>query len=221
MNKVAISAELKERCPDLVLGWIYAEVENTTSSEGLWEAIIKFEESLRRDVEISEVNKRPAIFATRQAYKKCGKDPNRYRPAAEALNRRILKGQDLYRVSTLVDITNLVSMKSGFSIGGFDADKVSGDLLYGIGKENEPYQGIGKGTLNIAGLPILRDELGGVGTPTSDNVRTMLSMETKRMFFNVNGFVGRTDDFLSTVDWSVQLLKEFGAAKNVNVAYID
>ena len=42
----------------------------------------------------------------------------------------------------------------------------------GVGKAGEPYEGIGRGTINIEGLPVYRDQIGGVGTPTSDNERT-------------------------------------------------
>ena len=48
-------------------------------------------------------------------------------------------------------------------MGGFDADKFAGDKLsLGIGRPGEPYEGIGRGTLNIEGLPVYRDAEGGV-----------------------------------------------------------
>ena len=82
------------------------------------------------------------------------KDPNRYRPSSEALRRRILRELPLYKVDTLVDLINLVSIRSGYSIGGFDADKIAGgSLVLGVGREGEIYHGIGRGELNIAGLP--------------------------------------------------------------------
>ena len=37
---------------------------------------------------------------------------------------------------------------------------------------------IGRGLLNIEGLPVFRDSVGGIGTPTSDNERTKLSEDT-------------------------------------------
>ena len=58
---------------------------------------------VRQTMKLEYVNKWLPIRATRQAYKKLGKDPNRYRPSAEALRRRILRGLPLYRIDTLVD----------------------------------------------------------------------------------------------------------------------
>ena len=40
--------------------------------------------------------------------------------------------------------------------------------MLGIGKSGEPYEGIGRGELNIEGMPVYRDAMGGIGTPTSD-----------------------------------------------------
>ena len=61
----------------------------------------------------------------------------------------------------------------------------------GIGRPGEPYEGIGRGTLNIEGLPVYRDALGGVGTPTSDHERTKLTLGTTRLLAIINGYSGR------------------------------
>ena len=75
----------------------------------------------------------PAIADTRIAYKALGKDPARYRPSAEALSRRAVQGKGLYQVSNVVDLLNLVSLRSGFSIGGWDADRIEGPAVLGVG----------------------------------------------------------------------------------------
>ena len=69
-----------------------------------------------------------------------------------------MRGIPLYQIDTLVDLINLVSLRTGHSIGGFDADKIQGTHLeLGIGKAGEPFEGIGRGVLNIEGLPVYRD----------------------------------------------------------------
>lgn len=131
-----------------------------------------------------------SILAMRQLYKKLGKDPNRYRPSAEALCRRILLGKGLYRINSLVDIINGLSIETGFSIGGFDADKVKPPLSIGVGGPGEPFEAIGRGMLNIEGLPVYRDELGPIGTPTSDVERSKLRLETTRLLLIVHSAAG-------------------------------
>ena len=103
----------------------------------------------------------------------------------------MLQGKELYQIDTLVDLVNLASIAYGYSIGGFDADKFVGDTLtLGVGREGEPYEGIGRGMLNIAGLPVYRDAQGGVGTPNSDNERTKMTIETTHLVVLINGYDG-------------------------------
>jgi DNA/RNA-binding domain of Phe-tRNA-synthetase-like protein len=95
-------------------------------------------------LQIEDISQIPAISASRKAYKACGKDPARYRLSAEALLRRVVNRNEIYQINNVVDLLNLVSISTGFSIGGYDADKIDGDIIYGIGKPNEPYIGIGR-----------------------------------------------------------------------------
>lgn len=195
-------------CPDFRFATVECEVKNTPYNEALWQEIDAFCSSFREIVKMDEINKRPAIFATRQAYKKLGKDPNRYRPSAEALCRRIVKGEKLYQIDTLVDIINLVSIQTGYSIGGFDADKIKGNLVLGIGKADEPFEAIGRGMLNIEGLPVYRDEIGGIGTPTSDEERTKITSETSRLLMIINGYSGEKG-LQEAVDLTLELLGKY------------
>lgn len=188
---------------------IEAQVANCDTPVELWREIEQLSDSLRQVMVIADINKRPAIAATRDAYKACGKDPNRYRPSSEALCRRILKGQDLYRVNAVVDAINLLSLKSGHSIGAFDMDKIAGDTItLVIGEELEPYEGIGRGTLNIAGMPVWRDAVGGIGTPTSDNERTKVTLTTTALLITVNIY-GHEMDVDAIVTESRRLLETY------------
>ena len=151
-----------------------------------------------------------SIAATRSVYKACGKDPSRYRPASEALIRRMLQGKELYQIDTLVDLINLASIAFGYSIGGFDADKFVGDTLtLGIGREGEPYEGIGRGMINIHGLPVYRDAQGGVGTPTSDNERTKIDINTRHLLVLINGYDGNRDRVAENAQYILDLLSKY------------
>ena len=157
MFEIKVSQEIKDACPVFAGAAVYAAVKNTAYCEGLWKEINAFTEELTTTTQIEDIKHQPVIAATREAYKRCGKDPGRYRPSAEALRRRLMRGIPLYQIDTLVDLINLVSLRTGHSIGGFDADKIQGAYLeLGIGKAGEPFEGIGKGVLNIEGLPVYR-----------------------------------------------------------------
>ena len=49
----------------------------------------------------------PGAADARTLYKALGLDPTKTRPSNEALLRRALKGESLYRINTLVDALNL------------------------------------------------------------------------------------------------------------------
>lgn len=215
--KVKVLTEIKQACPQFAGIAIAATVKNTSYSEALWQKIDEFTSCYRRKYTIDSIKDMPAIRATREAYKRCGKDPSRYRPSGEALCRRILRGIPLYQIDTLVDLINLVSIRYGYSIGGFDADKFEGDILtLGIGKAGEPYEGIGRGELNIEGMPVYRDAKGGVGTPTSDHERTKLGLETVHLFTIINGYSGK-EGLSDAANYMVELLKKFVSAEEVQI----
>lgn len=189
--KVIVSEEIEHVCPEFVGACVDAIVVNTPFSEELWSEIEAYCKRYREELTTETLKEMTSIAATRRVYKACGKDPSRYRPASEALIRRVLQGKELYRQNTLVDLVNLASIAYGYSIGGFDADKFEGDTLtLGIGREGEPYEGIGRGMLNIHGLPVYRDAKGGVGTPTSDNERTKMTADTCHLVVLINGYDG-------------------------------
>ena len=82
----------------------------------------------------------------------------------------------------MVDLINLESIASGYSIGGFDADKIEGDTL------------------------VL-----GIGTPTSDNERTKLSLESTRLLAVINGYSGEEGLMESAVHLQ-SLLRKYAAS---------
>lgn len=208
--KIIVSEEISNVCPEFVGAAVEATVHNSPYSEKLWAEIHQLEDRLRQELSTESLKELTSIAATRQVYKKCGKDPSRYRPASEQLIRRMLQGKELYQIDTLVDLVNLASMAYGYSIGGFDAAKIVGDTLtLGIGREGEPYEGIGRGVLNIAGLPVYRDQEGGVGTPTSDNERTKISIDTQHLLVLINGYDGNEQRVLENARYIQELLRRY------------
>ena len=207
---IIVSQEIEQVCPNFAGAAVEAQVVNSAYCAPLWDEIHALEERFHQELTTESLKELSGIAATRRVYKACGKDPSRYRPASEQLIRRMLQGKELYQIDTLVDLINLASIAYGYSIGGFDADKFVGNTLtLGIGREGEPYEGIGRGMLNIAGLPVYRDAQGGVGTPTSDNERTKMTLETTHLVVLINGYDGNHQRVLDNARFIQDLLKKY------------
>ena len=217
--KISIGVDILEVCPHFHLAAIACRVKNSTYNKYLWEEIDNFTSHFTQNYKIEDIKKHPTIEATRIVYKKLGKDPNRYRPSGEALCRRLIKGQGLYQIDTLVDLINLVSLKTGYSIGGFDADKIEGNLVLGVGKPNEPFEAIGRGTMNIEGMPVYRDSIGGIGNPSSDEVRTKITADTTKLLMLINGYSG-IEGLNEAVEYSTILLKKYAKAYRITCNFI-
>lgn len=221
LPNIIIDKRIKEICPNMRIGLIRANVINCETSDELWSEIENASAEIISSYELLEINKRPAIAQTRALYRALGKDPNRYRVASEALCRRVIRGLGLYRIDTIVDLINLISIKSGYPISGLDADKLIGNTLtMGVGVEDEEYNGIGRGLLNISGIPVYRDALGGVATPTSDEERTKITIDTHTLQMNINGFAPEMP-IEEAIEWSTELLHKYANATNIETAIIN
>jgi DNA/RNA-binding domain of Phe-tRNA-synthetase-like protein len=217
--QIAIDAEIKSACPTLALGIVTGAARVSADDGELWTEITARTDDVRRTISLDDVSGLAEIKALRQAYRACGKDPARYRGSQEALLRRILKGAGLYKVNTLVDINNLVSIESRHSLGTYDLDRVASPVRLRIGRPGESYRGIGKDELNLEGLPVYADPQGPFGSPSSDSQRAMITAETRRIMLVVTAFSG-PDGLPQTIDRAVALLRRFAAADAVETEIV-
>lgn len=218
-HQISISKQLAIKVPKLVLSCIECNVDTQPKNDSLWKEIEQKIHSITSSLKVEEISQLPAILASRKAYKSCGKDPLRYRLSADSLLRRVVKRNEIYQINNVVDLLNLVSISTGFSIGGYDSEKIEGDVVYGIGEPNEAYQGIGRGELNIEGMPVFRDSQGAFGTTTSDSVRTSVSLETKRFLMIIIDYAA-SKQIEEATNMAVDLLEKYANATNIELNLI-
>ncbi|MGP1551362.1 B3/B4 domain-containing protein [Porphyromonas gingivalis] len=223
MHRISFDVPILHHCPAFRVGVVTAKVAAGRSPSTLIDEMNREADRLIQTCDLPAIKEIPAIAATRSCYKRTGKDPNRYRPSAEQLSRRVVRGLGLYYINALVDIGNLLSLRTGYSIGVFDRDKVGSDIVFGVGYADEPFVGIGRGELNIEGLPVYRDENGAFATPTSDHERTSVDDITKNTLIFINDFgVDRThsDCLEEAVAEAVRLLKLYAGASDISTQIV-
>lgn len=118
------------------------------------------------------------LQAARELYRRTGVDPTKLRPSSEALLRRVLRGEALYRINSLVDTCNLCSLEFLLPIGLYDRGRIRGAVTARLGLAGETYDSLGKGAYAVDGRLALFDEEGPFGSPTNDSRRTAITEAT-------------------------------------------
>ena len=190
MVNITIDPQLKKVWQQAALGCVQCRVVVQPSSRQLLEAIDVVCRRLMDSMSIEQIKTREHIAQTRACCKALGKDVKRYRNSAEALNRRVLQGKGLYQINNVVEVNNLLSLDTGYSLGSYDLEKLEGDIVWKPAGEGVHYQGIGKEAVNIEFLPVLSDRQGFFGNPNSDSTRAMITPQTTQLLMCVFGFGG-------------------------------
>lgn len=186
-----IDPEIKEKCLQLAIGWFAYRTKVTLSSTDLWYEIGQTCTEIQKQYLLTQLTDLTEIADGRKFYKRCGKDPSRYRISSESLLRRILQGKGLYPVNNIVDINNLISIRYRLPVCSYDWEHLSGDLVFRIGRSGETFKGIRKEIINLEGLPVFTDNIGPFGSPTHDSERTMITDNSRHIMTKIISFSGR------------------------------
>ena len=190
-------------------------VNTEETNENLWEFMDSdIIPAIEAELESKNVTELKNIASSRKAYKAFGKDPGRYRVSSEALIRRIKQGKGLYKINTVVDTNNLISVESGFSAGSYDTDCINGDIVLNLGHAGESYKGIGKDSVNIENLPVLCDNDGPFGSPTSDSEKAMITLSSKNIITLIYVFT-EDEDITALLDKAAGYIEKYAKAENI------
>lgn len=210
----SISPDVLARWPQTCLGVLVYSVQVTPSSPALLEEFDRTVAQLAGQFALDTIAQQPHIAATRQAYKALGASPHDHRNAAEAMLRRVVKQAGLYHINNVVEVNNLLSISSGYSIGSYDLDQLQGPVVLDTPPDGTRYEGIGKGALTIAHLPVLRDDLGWFGNPSSDSRRAMIQPGARRVASVLYAFDG-PDGLTPWMERFAQALRQFCGVEEI------
>jgi DNA/RNA-binding domain of Phe-tRNA-synthetase-like protein len=181
---IYIKSELLEKLPQFHV-IAYALDVQVTSSDVIDSYLCEIEDEIRKRYTLEDVLKIPRIKEARDGYKTLGKDPSRYRLAVESLYRRLVKGNQLYRINNVVDAGNAVSIKTIRSVCVADFNQIIGDVTIRIGSSNDIYEGINRGNINVEHIPVYEDDISAFGSTTSDTLRTAVNDQTNQVLIMI------------------------------------
>lgn len=215
--KITISDELREILPYFEVLSFQCDVVFRESSEDVIKSI---EDEVCSNYTLNDLLQIPEIDIARKSYKKLGADPNRVHLACESLYRRILKGNHLYKVNNIVDIGNVLSIKTKRSVAVLDYDKIKGDINIRIGTKDDCYYGIGRGKINVSRIPLYCDDISPFGCPTSDVDRTKITEETRKILVMIICFESSklsVDSKQKLLDLGLSLFENYANGRNTEI----
>jgi DNA/RNA-binding domain of Phe-tRNA-synthetase-like protein len=124
----------------------------------------------------------PGLNHARDLYRTFGIDPTKNRPSSESLLRRVIKKKPFPKIFNAVDLCNYFALRFLLSLGLYDADKIKGEVVFRPGKQGESFAGIRKDQVHVGGRPVLVDQEGPFGNPTSDSLRTSVTDSTRSLW---------------------------------------
>jgi DNA/RNA-binding domain of Phe-tRNA-synthetase-like protein len=132
------------RFPAVVGGVIHATgVHSEPTPPRLAAAFHAETRAVRARIGETPLSELPTLAAWRTVFRGFGVDPTHYRPAAEALLRRLTKQGELPSIGTLVDLANLVSIRYALPVAVFDQRGISGDTIVRFARGDERWADLG------------------------------------------------------------------------------
>ncbi|MCS7133136.1 MAG: phenylalanine--tRNA ligase beta subunit-related protein [Aigarchaeota archaeon] len=198
--KLAIDERVRERFPDLVV--LVTEIRDVRvreNSDELEKFKLEVYERVKSRYNLESLKDDPTVRLYRDFFWRMGIDPTKIRPAAEALIRRILGGEGLPTINTLVDAYNLASAESCIALAAFDADKVEGDMLMRFAEEGETFLGIGMREPKIlkGGELVVSDSKRLIAIyPYRDADYSKITLQTKNVYLMTCGVPGLSSERL-------------------------
>src|SRR5579862_5801891 len=192
--RISIEKAILDHYPETAIGYLVATV-NVQKSDPFVETLKSQLGQFLKDqgLDPTQFTIHPSISVWREIYEQdFHVKAKTYRSSLEALVRRILTDKPIWNIWNIVDLYNCCSVLSLLPMGGYDLDKVSGDIQIRYAKEGETFLGLGERR------PVVTQPDQVVYTDADrvicwlwnhkDAEETCITEETKRVLFFIDSF---------------------------------
>ncbi len=191
--EITIEKKVFEHYPEAQIGFLTAQVE--LCSDGYLEEFKKQlpDHLTNQGINATNFVAQPLIAIWRKIYQEdFGVNPKSYRSSIEALVRRVVTGKEIWKIHPVVDLYNCCSVLTLLPMGGYDIDKLSGNLMIRYAEEGEKFLPLGEGK-PIETSPhhlVYADEARILCWLWNhkDSAESCIDLKTKRVLFFVDSF---------------------------------
>jgi lysyl-tRNA synthetase class 2 len=205
-----------EQFPNTLLGVIVLQnIDNKGDYPDITQLLRQSEQKAINKLDNSLIIEHPHILPWRAVYKKFGAKPKEYPSSIENLLRRVLKGEQIRHINTLVDIYNIISLKYFLPVGGEDLAKITGNVELTIATNNEPVAlllGEKEARPPHPGEVIYKDEISAICRRWNwkEAERTKLTKNTEEAFMVIEGLPPVNKDLMQLALTNfIELIKKY------------
>jgi len=142
--KFIVKKEIFDIFPALKIGVVVGRRLTIRKKSKELEMLVKSNvEKLREKVGDKNLIDFNNIGAWRETYRKFGVSPKKYKPTAEAFLGRIIKRHSFPNINTAVDAYLAAELLYMLPIGGYDLEKITGDIVLRVSRGQESFLPIG------------------------------------------------------------------------------
>ena len=180
-------------------------------------------DGMRKKRTLASLGEDPVLKSFRDLYWSFGMDPTKVRVSSEALLRRILKGDNLWRVNNTVDAVNLASAETGLPVSLWDFPQVKLPLAVRIAAKEETFHRIGLEPEACSGTELVvadQEKILTLGFATADSEQCKVTPDTESALVALYATKAVSDALLLDAMKRVkQRLEEFaeGSVKRLGV----
>ncbi|MBT4351124.1 proline--tRNA ligase [archaeon] len=180
-------------------------------------SIEDFEKDIFKEIKskysLDTIGENEIIKSFRELYWSFSMDPTKNRISSEALLRRILKGNNMWRINNIVDSLNMISAKSLLPMGYIDHSTFKGEITIRTTNKDEEFIKIGGKIKKCKGTEICvsdDEKIMDYGYATSDSDLTKVSDKTKDLMILIYGTKDVSDEHLKkSMSDSIEILSNF------------
>lgn len=221
-----ITKEVFDLLPDFCVGVAVAKgIDNAKDYPDISKMLDEAAGAAHEKFQGKKVKEAPEIVPYREAFRRAGINPNKFRCSIEALFTRIAKGGTMPHINPLVDLNNAVSLKHALPMGTHDLGISEEDIVIRLAREGDVFLPFGADKTEAP------DE-GEIIYAVGNEVRTRrwtwrqseqgkITDETDYVFFPIDGFAGVNDrEVKEAVSELAEILKSiFGC--EVKTGFVD